>query len=113
MTHRSTLTAVIADTQIVVVTADQLMGIVRGAIEAAVAELRQDASPTLLDRSAIARQLGVGTSTLDRLRREGLPCILIGDSPRFEVASCIEWLRQHHARSASELAADAAGVPTE
>jgi hypothetical protein len=49
-------------------------------------------SPTLLDRRGIAAAFDVGVDTIDKLRREGMPTIMVGDSPRFQFASCIAWL---------------------
>lgn len=49
--------------------------------------------PALLDRAGLARALSLGTSTVARLRREGMPTILVGDSPRFELEPCLAWLR--------------------
>lgn len=49
--------------------------------------------PTLLDRVAIAEQLDISLPTLDRLRKEGCPFVMIGDAPRFEVDRVLEWLR--------------------
>lgn len=79
---------------VIVVTREELAELIRGAVGDALADQREDAAPTLLlDRAGIARALGVATSTVDRLRREGLPSVMIGDSPRFIAQSCLEWLR--------------------
>lgn len=61
-----------------------------------------NAPPALLDRSGLARALGVGLSMVDRLRREGMPCVLIGDSPRFVLGEALAWVCEHRrsARSA-------------
>jgi hypothetical protein len=72
--------------------------LVKGAVEEALAQMRHDDGPVLLDRSAISRRLGISPSTVDRLRREGMPVILIGDSPRFEPEACLVWLRSHSCR---------------
>jgi hypothetical protein len=95
---------------IVVITQEALMSMVKTAVSEALAEKSQEVAPELLDRISAARALRVGTSTLDRLRREGLPCIMIGESPRFERAACIAWLRQHHGQP-TDTAADTADVP--
>ena len=70
-----------------------LARLVEAAVAKVLAQRTEDPAPALLDRSGIARALGVGTSTVDRLRREGMPAIQIGDSPRFEVRACLAWLR--------------------
>lgn len=80
---------------VIVTTREQLEEIIANAVEKALAEQREDVAPALLDRATIARRLGVGTSTVDRLRREGMPVIWIGDSPRFEANACVAWLREH------------------
>jgi hypothetical protein len=80
-------------TPIVVLTPEQLSELVKRAVEEALAEQRQEPAPALLDTSGIARHLGVGTSTVGRLRREGLPCVYLGDCPRFELAECLAWIR--------------------
>lgn len=80
---------------VVILTPEQLTELVRSAVQEALAEQREDAAPALVDRAGIARALSVGTGTVDRLRRAGLPCVLIGDAPRFSVASCVAWLERH------------------
>jgi len=83
---------------VIVVTPEQLAELIRDAVGQAFAEQREDVGPVLLDRSGIARALGIGTSTVDRLRREGLPSVMIGDCPRFVLSSCVEWLRARAGR---------------
>lgn len=59
------------------------------------AELTSAASaPALLDRRGLAQSLGVGVDTVDRLRREGMPTLMVGDSPRFELDAVLAWLRE-------------------
>ena len=58
-------------------------------------------APELVDRRGLARALFVSLSSVDRLAREGCPCVRVCDSPRFEVAAVIDWLK-----------ARAAGGPT-
>jgi hypothetical protein len=94
---------------VVVITPEELLSMVRAVVSEAFADQREEIAPALLDRVTAARFLGVGTSTIDRLRREGLPCIMIGDSPRFEGAACIEWLRQRHGQCVAGAPADTAG----
>lgn len=80
---------------VIVTTREELEQFITAAVEKALAEQREDVTAALLDRASIARRLGVGTSTVDRLRREGMPVIWIGDSPRFEADACVAWLREH------------------
>jgi hypothetical protein len=50
--------------------------------------------PALLDREGLSLALGCSGSTVDKLRRGGMPHLHLGDSPRFELERCLEWLRQ-------------------
>lgn len=77
----------------VTLTLGELRELMREAALEAVAELGSAPKPALLDRNGIAQALGVSSSTVDRLRREGMPSILIGDSPRFEIEPCLAFLR--------------------
>lgn len=80
---------------VIVTTREELEQLITAAVEKALAEQREDVAPALLDRATIARRLGIGTSTVDRLRREGMPVVWIGESPRFEADACVAWLRDH------------------
>lgn len=51
------------------------------------------ARPALLDRRGLAAALGCGLDTIDKLRREGLPTLVVGEAPRFELAAVLSWLR--------------------
>lgn len=59
----------------------------------ALAPLLAPRATALLDRQGLARELGIGVDTVDRLRREGCPSLRVGDVPRFELATVLEWLR--------------------
>lgn len=77
----------------VTLTLGELRELVRDAALEAVADAACAPRPALLDRSGLAQALGVGTSTVDRFRREGCPVLWVGDSPRFEIEPCLAWLR--------------------
>jgi len=67
------------------------------AVDARIAE-RLDAigskpGPRLLDRRALAEVLGCGIDTIDRMRREGMPELTVGDAPRFDAEEVLTWLR--------------------
>lgn len=62
-------------------------------VEAVAELLKQHQAPALLDRQGLARALGVGVDTIDRLRREGAPVLRVGDVPRFELPAVLAWLR--------------------
>lgn len=74
---------------------EQLTDIIREAVEATCEKAGVGGSnvPSLLDRNGIAGALGCSAPTVDRLRREGMPCIRIGESPRFDLGDCLAWLR--------------------
>lgn len=78
---------------IIITTPDALATLVRDAVRDALSEAPQNAGPLLLDRASVARALGVGTSSIDRFRRAGMPCVFVGDAPRFIVDECLTWVR--------------------
>lgn len=80
---------------VIVTTPEALAALVRDAVNDALSEARQNAEPLLLDRTSVARALGVGTSSIDRFRKAGMPCVWVGDAPRFIVDECLAWLREH------------------
>lgn len=83
--------------QLVVVSVDALKSLVKAAVTEALAEHQSgDSAPELLGRTDAARSLGVSTSMLDRLRKEGMPCVRLGDSPRFRISDCVTWLQGRH-----------------
>jgi hypothetical protein len=51
-----------------------------------------DGKPALLDRNALAKALTCSPSHVDNLRKQGLPTVLLGDSPRFILADVLAWL---------------------
>jgi hypothetical protein len=70
-------------------------------LEMIVAELlalRSAPAPALLDRQALARMLGCSSKHVDRLRREGMPEVPLGDVPRFELAEVLRWCRSRRLR---------------
>lgn len=80
---------------VIVVTPEALAELVRSAVSEALAEARQDSAPVLLDRNGIAKALGIGLSTVDKFRRENMPCLMVGESPRFLLDECLAWLREN------------------
>lgn len=54
-------------------------------------------APLLLDREALAEALGCSSSLVDKLRRQGMPTLKFGESPRFELDRCLEWIRKQGA----------------
>ena len=60
----------------------------------ALVEAKAEPKPVLLDRHGLAVALNLSTKSLDKLRDEkGFPELRLLDSPRFELAAVLEWLR--------------------
>jgi hypothetical protein len=76
---------------VVVTTPEALRELVREAVTEALPS--PEPAPALLDRRALAAALACCTDKIDQLRREGMPVVKLGDSPRFELQRCLEWLR--------------------
>lgn len=78
------------------VTRGELAALVREAAAAAVAEALGNGLPTaqLLDRGALSLALGCSPSLVDKMRQRGMPHLRLGDSPRFELERCLEWIRK-------------------
>jgi hypothetical protein len=80
---------------VIVTTPQALAELVRDAVNEALKDACQNDAPLLLDRTSAARALGIGTSSVDRFRKAGMPCVWVGDTPRFLVEECLGWLREH------------------
>lgn len=78
------------------VTRGELVVMVRAAASLAVREALSDGLPTpaLLDREGLSIALGCSGGMVDKLRRRGMPHLRLGDSPRFELERCLEWIRK-------------------
>jgi hypothetical protein len=73
-------------------------------IEALLAQLCHASATALLDRSGLARALSCSVKTLDRLRAQpGFPELMVLDSPRFELAAVLTYLRARTASSGLKL----------
>ena len=85
------------DTMLVTLTVEQL----RELVFDVVAELlsNQEPAPEYLTREALARALNVSTATVSRLRREGLPHVLVGDLARYKLADVHAWLQSRERRA--------------
>ena len=75
------------------VTRGQLGELVRGAVAEAMAEAAGAVAPALLDRQQLGVVLGCSPAMVDKLRKQGMPAVMLGSSPRFEAADCLGWLR--------------------
>ena len=81
--------------RVVTVTEAELAALVRAAVSEALAEHEiGEQLPALFDRTALARKLGCSPSHVDTLRAEGMPTVWLGQTPRFELAPCLAWLRE-------------------
>ena len=47
--------------------------------------------PALLTADQLAHQLGVSVATIRRLRSDGLPTVMVGESPRFRLEAVLTW----------------------
>lgn len=81
----------------IVTTAAQLSHIVRTEVAAALDEqgssrVAPAGAPRQLKAHELADALGVSVSTINVLRGRGLPFRRVGDSPRYELQACLDWL---------------------
>jgi|GEM_PF-2629562 predicted DNA-binding transcriptional regulator AlpA len=83
------------DPLLVMLRASDLGAVVAAAVTAALAA-RRPAPPTpptpLLSRRELAAALGVSPASLDRLTRQGMPRLMVGATPRYDLAAVREWL---------------------
>ncbi len=71
---------------------------VREEVSNALAELTvSEPRPELRESDAMARELSISRSTLDRLVNRGLPYIRVGDVRRFRTAEVMAWLEEQQA----------------
>ena len=72
---------------------DELRQAVRAELEPMLKDLVPSPKPALMTTAELARELRVCTKTIDRLRKEGLPHVLVGDNcPRYRLESVLNWL---------------------
>jgi len=57
--------------------------------------------PSLLTIQETCRRYKITAPTLSRMRREGMPHVLIGDAPRFDPGKCDEWLEARARREST------------
>ena len=69
----------------------ELRAVVREAVQEALGG-SPEPKPVLLDRAGLARALCVSIPTVDRLRREGLPTVMVCQAPRFQIETVLGWL---------------------
>ena len=79
------------------VTRGELAALVREAVAAEMEAQRAVPKPALLDRDGLGAVLGVSAGMVDKLRRRGMPCYRLGDSPRFDLEACLAWIWKDNA----------------
>jgi hypothetical protein len=90
---------------VVQLTVARLREVVADCVLETLADHEPQQRPSLLDQAALAREFGCSTRTILTLRKEGLPTIMLGDSPRFELAVALEWLRARGSQTAEPAGA--------
>lgn len=65
--------------------------VLRDELREALAMVSRERLPALLTTEQVARELGVSTGTIRRLRQEGLPTVMVGESPRFQLDTVLSW----------------------
>jgi hypothetical protein len=75
-----------------------LRSIVVEAVQDAVSELEPQPRPALLNRQQLGRELGCSAPTITRLMRDGMPHVVLGTVPRYELDAVLRWLRERAAR---------------
>ena len=80
---------------VVQLTVGELRALVAEAVADALAELELGPRPppALLTKPQVAHVLGLSVPQVDRLRREGLPWLRVGDAVRFELDAVMDWVR--------------------
>jgi hypothetical protein len=76
---------------LVVMSVADLRDAIRDAITEA-SEGKPRSGSRLLDRHGIADALACSPAQVDRLRKTGMPCLYVGESPRFVFEDCVRWL---------------------
>jgi hypothetical protein len=77
---------------LVVMSAAELLVLIRDAVGEAPKEPGRE--PRLLDRAGLAERLACSPGHVDRMRRDGMPCLYVGDSPRFVFDDCVRWIAE-------------------
>lgn len=75
-------------------TRGELGAFITDAVVRALEAMGPPALPALLDREGLAAALGCSSSLVDKLRRQGMPTVRLGESPRFELEACLGWIRK-------------------
>ncbi len=85
---------------IALLSSKELQDLMRAAVDAALADfVPAESGEVLLDRAEVSRRLGISTRQLDRLRKEGLPELRVGDVPRWRWDAVLAWLETREGTS--------------
>ncbi len=80
--------------EVIVVTPEQLAQIVEDAVARAIAGGERGNKGGLVSKREVCRALRVSAYKLTELVKAGMPVVRLGaQSPRFDVAACVEWLK--------------------
>ena len=78
----------------------EFYAVIQAAVDAAIRRLKDERTnpdKILFDKHGAAEFLSVSVSTIDRLRKEGLPCITLDGRVLFRRASLDEWAASREA----------------
>ena len=78
---------------LVTLTVNDLRALVLEALGEVLVEQQNPTLPSLLTQTELAQVLQVDVRTVYALRRKGLPQLIVGDSPRFDLPEVLTWLR--------------------
>jgi hypothetical protein len=79
---------------LVTLTSDDLRALVAEAVAEALADRPPEAAtPALLTQRQLAKTLNVSERSVYSFRSEGMPHLMIGESPRFALVECLAWFR--------------------
>jgi hypothetical protein len=62
-------------------------------------QMAPEPKPALLDTAGLARELRVSAPTIAKLRRNGCPVVWVIESPRYELAAVLDFLRTRGKRA--------------
>lgn len=81
---------------IVMLTRSQLRELVEDAVLSALDQYKQGEQPeqATLSGAALAQRIGVSRTKVHHLRHAGMPALKVGETYRFELKKCLEWLRE-------------------
>jgi predicted DNA-binding transcriptional regulator AlpA len=79
---------------VVQLTVSDLRALIAEAVTEALDARDTKSTPALLNQKQLAELLGTSERSIYSLRQQGLPCVMLSDSPRFEQAAVLAWMKQ-------------------